>query len=150
MANTFTNIQFHLVFSTKNREPAITRELQPRLYDYIGGIVRAEKGSLYEIGGTRDHVHMLLRWRTDEALATLMRKVKGNSSRWVHQEFPTLRGFRWQTGYGAFSVSQSQSGKVKDYISRQPEHHRKKGFKEEFVELLRAHGIDYDERYLWD
>jgi len=149
MAGTFTSIQFHLVFSTHNWEPYITPDLKPRLYEYIGGIIRSKGGVLYEIGGTADHVHLLIRCRADEALADLLRDLKSHSSLWIHQTFPDLRNFAWQSGYGAFTVSQSQSDKVKGYIRKQVEHHRKKTFKEEFTEFLKAHQIEYDERYIW-
>jgi len=150
MAQTYSNILLHIVFSTKNRDPVIDQELRPRLYEYIGGIVRGEKGMLHEIGGTDDHVHMLLRWRTDEAVATLLRNLKSHSSGWIHKTMPKQSGFWWQAGYGVFSVSQSQLRKVKAYIQGQEEHHRHRAFKEEFVALLKAHSIDYDERYIWD
>ena len=103
MAGTFSNILFHIVFSIKERRPFITTELQPRLYEYLGGIVRNEGGTLYEIGGTADHVHLLLRWKTDGAVSDLMRGLKRNSSAWVHDAFPRLRDFYWRNrsrGYG--------------------------------------------------
>ena len=149
MAGTFTHIQFHLVFSTKNREPYITAALKSRLYDYMGGIIRSEGGVLYEIGGTADHVHLLIRWRPDETLADLLRRLKSHSSLWVHKTFPDLRNFAWQSGYGAFSVSESLTDKVKGYIRDQTKHHRNKTFKEEFIEFLKAHEMEYDEKYIW-
>lgn len=88
MAQTYSNILFHIVFSTKNRRPMITADLQPRLYDYIGGIVRGDNGMLHEIGGTEDHVHLLVRWRTDESVATLLRNVKSHSSGRIHKTIP--------------------------------------------------------------
>ena len=150
MPGTYSQILFHFAFSTKKRTPTITSDLQPRLYEYIGGIVRGERGVLYEIGGMPDHVHLLIRWRTDQTVATLMRNLKSHSSRWVHQTFPEKNGFQWQEGYGVFSVSQSQSEKVADDIRRQAEHHRKRTFQDEFLELLKTHGIAFDERYVWD
>ena len=128
----------------------IKPDLQARLYDYMGGIVKGEDGVLYEIGGMEDHVHLFIRWRTDETVATLMRKVKSHSSRWVHQTFPDRKNFQWQEGYGAFSVSPSQSENVKHYVRKQAQHHQKRTFQEEFLELLKAHGIEFDGRYLWD
>src|SRR5262249_6460089 len=111
---------------------------------------RAEKGAAHQIGGVPDHVHLLVRWRTDESIATLMRMVKSRSSAWVHDTFPTHQSFQWQEGYGAFTVSQSQSDVVDQYIRNQRAHHREKTFQAEFIALLDAHGIEYDERYLWD
>ena len=150
MPGTYTKLLYHIVFSTKRRTRLITSELQPRLHEYLGGIVRGQKGVAHQIGGTLDHVHLLIRWRTDESLATLMRNLKSHSSRWVHQTSQELRSFQWQEGYGAFTVSESQSEAVNKYILNQEAHYHRKTFEEEFVELLRAHGIDYEERYLWD
>ncbi len=147
---TYTKLLYHVVFSTKGRARLITSELQPRLHEYLGGIVRSEKGVAHQIGGTCNHVHLLLRWRTDESLATLMRDLKGHSSRWVHQTFEPSSSFQWQEGYGAFTVSPSQSEIVNRYIVNQEAHHRQKTFEEEFVAMLEAHGVDYDERNLWD
>jgi len=150
MAGTYTKLLYHFVFSTKQRANLITPELQPRLHEYMGGIVRDMKGTAYRIGGMPDHVHMLVRWRTDETLATLMREVKAGSSGWVHDTFPSMKDFAWQEGYGAFTVSQSQIDVVDAYIRNQVRHHQKLTFQEEFLELLRRHEIDYDERYIWD
>lgn len=98
MPGTFSQVFLHFVYSTKHRRPWITPDVQPRLYEYIGGIVRAENGSQYAIGGVEDHVHQLIRWRTDESISNLMRTVKARSSLWVHQTFPTLSEFAWQDG----------------------------------------------------
>lgn len=129
---------------------SITPELQERLYDYIGGIVRAEKGTLYAIGGMPDHIHLLLRWRTDACVADLMRTVKARSSRWMHKNFAEAAGFAWQEGYGVFSVSKSAETDVKNYIEKQAEHHKQRDFKAELLGLLRAHGVEFDERYVFD
>jgi len=140
----------HVVFSTKRRANLIATDLQSRLYEYLGGIIRDERGVAHEIGGVADHVHLLIQWRTDEALSTLMRRLKANSSRWIHTEFPTLGTFAWQEGYAAFTISPSQFKTVQTYIRNQVTHHRQRGFGEELKALLDAHGIEYDERYLLD
>ena len=150
MPGTFSNLLLHIVFSTKHREPLITPDIQPRLHQFIGGIVRDEGGKLLEIGGVADHLHLLVSWRTDEAISSLVRNVKARSSAWVHQTFADHRAFAWQEGYGVFSVSHSQAPKVAEYIRGQPEHHRAKTFQEEFLELLKRHKIEYDERYVLD
>jgi len=150
MPGTYSQILLHVVFSTKGRAAFIKPGIQTRLYDYIGGIVRAEKGTLYAIGGMPDHVHLLLRWRTDAGIANLMRAVKARSSLWVHQTFPSFSGFAWQEGYAVFSVSKSVEPDVKAYIENQVEHHKKGDFKEELLKLLRAHGVEFDERYVFD
>jgi len=148
MPGTYTRLLYHILFSTKRRANLIAADLQPRLYDYLGGIIRNERGVAHEIGGVADHVHLLIQWRTDEALSTLMRRLKANSSRWVHAEFPTMTAFAWQEGYTAFTVSPSQFETVRMYIHNQATHHRRHGFNEELIALLDAHGIEYDERYL--
>ncbi|MCC6661411.1 MAG: IS200/IS605 family transposase [Phycisphaerales bacterium] len=150
MPGTYSQILLHIVFSTKHREPWITAEVAERLYPYIGGIVRAEKGVLYDIGGVEDHVHMYLRWRPDAAVSDLMRTVKARSSKWVHDTFPELGAFAWQEGYSVFSVSKSQEGAVKAYIAGQHEHHKKEDFKSELLRMLRLHEIEFDERYVFD
>ena len=150
MPGTYSKLLYHFVFSTKGRRPSITFDAAPRLHEYMGGIVRSINGSALRIGGMPDHVHLLIRWRTDETVAALMRTVKARSSAWVHDTFPALRGFAWQDGYGVFTVSQSQVAGVEQYIANQSEHHRTRSFQEELVEFLRAHEIEYDERYIWD
>ncbi len=150
MPATFSKILLHLIFSTHNRVLAIKPDLRDRLYAFIGGIVRDERGTLLCAGGTPDHVHLLVRWRTDAPIADLLRNVKSRSSKWMHETFPEQRDFAWQTGYGAFSVSHSQCDAVRQYIAEQAEHHRSRSFQDELVEFLRAHEIEYDERYVWD
>jgi len=139
-----------VVFSTKQRAAMIKPELQPRLYDYIGGIVRAERGAVHAIGGVPDHLHLLLRWRTDGTVADLVRTIKSRASLWVHQSFPGAAAFGWQEGYAVFSVSKSAEADLKRYIENQAEHHQRRGFKEELLTLLRRHGIEFDERYVFD
>ena len=141
MPGTFSQLLYHVVFSTKQREPLITLEVAERLYPFIGGIVKDERGSLLDINGIEDHVHLLIRWRPDQSVSGLMRHVKARSSGWVHTTFPRLREFRWQEGYGAFTVSKSGEAAVKAYIERQHEHHRVFDFKTEYLKLLEMHGV---------
>jgi REP element-mobilizing transposase RayT len=150
MPQTFTSLHYHIVFSTKHREPTITPELQPRLYDYVGGLFRAEGGQLLSAGGMPDHVHLLVRLNQQHALADVMRVVKAGSSGWVHDTFSDRRGFAWQAGYGAFTVGLTTMGRVKQYIANQAKHHRTMSFQDEFRSFLNKHAIEYDERYLWD
>jgi REP element-mobilizing transposase RayT len=147
---TYSQLLLHVVFSTKGREPWLTTEVTERLYPYIGGIVLAEKGVLYDIGGIEDHVHMYLRWRTDGSVADLMRTIKARSSKWVHDTFPALREFAWQEGYSVFSVSKSQEAAAKKYIAGQVQHHQKEDFKAELLRILRAHGMEFDERFVFN
>jgi REP element-mobilizing transposase RayT len=150
MAGTFTNLLYHVVFSTKHREPLITSPIRRDLYAYMGGIVRGEGGSLLEIGGMPDHVHLVVRFRAEPSVATMVKTVKAKSSGWLNQHPKRPGRFYWQTGYGAFTVSVSQLAVVMKYVQTQETHHRRKSFREEFCALLDRHGIEYDERYLWD
>lgn len=150
MPGTFSQLLLHVVFSTKRRSRWITDDVVERLYPYIGGIIRAEKGVLYEIGGIQDHVHLYFRWRPDGAISDLMRTVKARSSKWIHDTFPKLGAFAWQEGYSVFSVSKSQEEAVKKYIVGQVEHHKKEDFTSELLRILRAHGVEFDERYVFD
>jgi len=150
MPGTYSQILLHIVFSTRGRAAFIKPAIQSRLYDYIGGLVRTEKGTLYAIGGMGDHVHLLVRWRTDATIAQLMRTVKARSSLWVHQTFPAFAPFAWQAGYAVFSVSKSAESDVKAYIENQVQHHQKRDFAAELVGLLRAHGVEFNDRYVLD
>jgi REP element-mobilizing transposase RayT len=150
MPGTYSQILLHIVFSTRQREPWIKPEICERLYPFIGGIIRSEQGVLYAMGGVEDHLHLLLRWRPDDSVSNLMRNVKSRSSRWIHETFPELTAFTWQDGYSVFSVSKSQESSVKRYIARQAEHHRKEDFKSELLRLLRAHGVEFDEKWVFD
>jgi REP element-mobilizing transposase RayT len=150
MPGTYSRILLHIVFSTKHREQWVKPEIAERLYPYMGGIVRAEKGVLYDIGGAEDHVHVYLCWGPDESVSNLMRTVKARSSKWVHDTFPALGSFAWQEGYSVFSVSKSQEEAVRKYIEGQAAHHKKEDFRSELLRMLRAHGVEFDERYVFD
>ena len=150
MAGTYSQILYHIVFSTKHREAWITPEVAERLYPYLGGIIRAERGVLYDIGGVEDHVHLYLRWRPDMCVSDLMRIMKSRSSVWVHQTLPGLRNFAWQEGFSVFSVSKSQEDSVKRYIAGQKEHHTKEDFKTELLRLLRVHEVEFNVEHVFD
>ena len=148
MPSTHLSLHYHLVFSTKNREPWFPPGLRPRLHEYLGGIVRAEGGVAHAVGGTGDHVHVFAGLRATHCLADVMQRVKGVSSKWVHDEL-RIAGFAWQEGYGGFTVSASSLERVRSYVLRQEEHHRVKTYQEEYVEMLRRGLVEYDEKYLW-
>ncbi|MEK6798929.1 MAG: IS200/IS605 family transposase [Planctomycetota bacterium] len=150
MPGTYSKLLYHIVFSTKQRGAWLKPDIAPRIHEYLGGIVRGEGGAAHLINGMPDHVHLLISWRTDESIATLMRNLKAHSSRWVHQTFPDMVGFRWQEGYSVFTVSESQFDPVQRYIQNQEDHHRGRPFEEEMRSLLRAHRIEFDERYVFD
>ena len=143
MAHTYANNFIHCVFSTKERCPLIFASRATELYAYLGGIARGEGFTLIAAGGTANHIHLLFLLPASYPLAQAVQKLKGSSSRWMG------RGFSWQEGYGAFSVSPSQVPVVKKYIQNQEEHHRKRDFEQEFVTLLRNSGSAYDERYVF-
>jgi putative transposase len=150
MPGTYSQLLLHIVTSTKGRTPWISTVITERLYPYIGGIVRSEKGVLYEIGGVEDHVHMYLRWRPDGRVSDLMRTVKAGSSKWLHETYPELAAFAWQEGYSAFSVSESQEQALKVYIKGQAQHHSTEDFKSELLRMLRTHSVEFDGRYVFD
>ncbi len=148
MAHSGGNIVLHLIFSTKRRERLIRNEIREDLFAYLGGIVRAMRGTAVIINGTVDHVHILVRIRPAHSTAEIVRVVKANSSRWVHERWKMK--FAWQTGYGAFSVSESSVSAVSRYIAEQERHHKTKTFQEEYLAFLKKNHVAYDERYLWD
>jgi len=147
MPHTYTNLIYHIIFATKERSPFITSELKPRLYDYLGGTVRGLEGVLLEIGGTNDHIHLLIKLKPTVKFADFMRELKANSSAWANRT--TNRRFEWQNGYGAFTVGETQIENVSRYIKNQEKHHSKMNFEDEFKDLLSRSGIDFDERFLW-
>ena len=148
MPSTYCSLHYHTVFSTKDRYPLITPDWRNNLHAYLGGIVNNLNGVCLAIGGIEDHVHIFMGLRATHTLAGVMREVKGGSSEWVHDTVGKL-GFGWQPGYFGVTVSPSQIERVKDYILNQEEHHRRKTFEQEYLEMLKLAGIDYDERYVW-
>jgi REP element-mobilizing transposase RayT len=150
MANTYTALHYHFVFSTKNRHPWITPDIEERVWEFLGGIVRANKMKPLRTGGIDDHIHMLLGAPPTIAPSKIAQLVKGGSSAWIHTTFPALAEFRWQDGYGAFTVSKSAIPDVTTYVAHQRQHHRAMTFQDEYRALLARHGIEYDERYVWD
>jgi REP element-mobilizing transposase RayT len=149
MPQSFGSLHCHFVFSTKHRLAQISNELQPRLFEYIGGILRNHGCALISAGGVADHVHLLVSMSRTMAVAEVVRIVKTNSSAWMHDEIRT-REFQWQERYGAFGVSYSAIDSVKEYIASQAAHHRVRTFQDEFREFLRRHHLEWDERYVWD
>lgn len=149
MANTYINILIHTVFSTKNHESWLSSSLRERLYPYMCGIARENGLKVLCIGGTDNHIHILLSLDSTTSIAKAMQFIKGGSSKWVHETFPELRLFSWQEGYGAFSIGISNVDETKKYIENQEKHHSKEGFRDEYLKFLRKNNIDFDEKYLW-
>jgi REP element-mobilizing transposase RayT len=142
-------LTYHVVFSTDGRRALISERVRAKLHAYLGAAINDSFGRVRRVGGTVDHVHILLELHQSHAIADCLRVVKSNSSVWVHETFPRLRDFAWQEGYGAFSVSASAISRVATYVETQEEHHREMTFRDEFIALLDRHGIEYDEKYLW-
>jgi putative transposase len=147
--STHTHLLYHIVFSTKNREPCIEESMREELYAYFGGILNNLNAKALATGGWFDHVHILASLPADRALSDVVRDVKANSSAWLKKRFPALRNFAWQSGYGAFTVNESIREAVENYIRNQKEHHRVKSFQEEYLEFLKVNGVEYDERFIW-
>ena len=149
MAHTFTSLFTHLIFSTKQRAPILRTDIRPRLFDYMGGMIRNMDGTSVLINGTEDHVHILTVMPSTKALSDFMRDLKGDSSGWAKSTLG-VADFGWQTGYAAFSVSKSNVEAVRKYIEEQEEHHRRRPFQEEYLQFLKRHEIEFDERFVFD
>jgi len=149
MASTLTNLLYHVVFSTKERRELIDATLQPRLCEYIGGIIRSERGRALAIGGTKDHMHILAAFPPTATVSNMLQHIKGNSSKWIHDACHNAV-FAWQNGYAAFSVSESAVASVTRYIAQQAEHHKRRNFMDELRTILKKNNISFDERYIWD
>jgi len=139
-----------MVFGTKNRENTIPTHLRNALHAYLAGLCRARGAEAFRVGGTNDHVHIACTLPRTLTMAKLVEEIKKPSSIWMKQQKGGPRIFSWQSGYGIFSMGQSQLPTLLRYIDNQEEHHRTKSFKEELIELLEKYGVDYDEKYLWD
>jgi REP element-mobilizing transposase RayT len=148
MPSTHLSLHYHLVFGTKDHTPIIDPAWRADFHAYIGGVVRTLGGVPEAVGGVADHVHILAGLRATHCLADAMRELKAVTSRWVHVT-PGVRAFAWQEGYGAFTVSASQRDVVRQYIGNQEEHHRKRTFREEYLELLQRSGVEFDARYVF-
>jgi putative transposase len=148
MSHTFSNLLFHLVWSTKNREPYIKKEMKHRLHSYIRTVIEREGANLLFINGVEDHVHLLVAMPLTMLIPDLIEKIKPVSTKWVIKTFPEIAGFKWQKGYGAFSVGKSNLQAIINYIENQEDHHKKISFEEEFIGFLEAQGIPYDKKFL--
>ena len=149
MSQSLSKIYLHIVFHVKNTSPTIEEEHWERLHNYIGGLVNITGCQVLRVGGVENHVHVLMMFSRTETVAHVVEEIKRNSSRWIKTISPIYENFAWQGGYGAFSVSQWQVDRVIKYIENQKEHHRKRSFQEEYLEFLRQHNIEYDEKYVF-
>ncbi len=149
MGSTLSNLVYHVVFSTKNREPLIIPAVRDDLYRYIGGIIKKEKGVLLQIGGMPDHLHLVVKLNPVHSLSDIMKNIKAGSSKWINDQKMLMGRFGWQEGYGAFTISESQLPDVIRYVNEQEKHHQRLSFKDEFILFLKRHRIEYDDRYIW-
>jgi len=149
MANTYTSLYYHIVFGTKNRIKYLNSEIEERLWPYIVGAARAHKMTALEVGGIEDHIHALVVAPATLSPSLIAQYIKGATCKWIHEEYPDLRNFAWQDGYGAFTVSKSDLPEIMQYIQDQREHHRHQTFQEEYLAFLLKHGIEYNDRCWW-
>lgn len=149
MPNTYSQLYIQIVFAVKGRQAFIKESFRDELQKYISGIIKQEKQKLYTIYCMPDHTHIFVSIKPDIAISDLVRDIKANSSSFIKEKC-FIKNFSWQTGFGAFSYSKSQAARVVDYILRQPEHHKRKTFKNEYIELLEKFEIEYDEQYLFE
>jgi REP-associated tyrosine transposase len=150
MPQSLSKVIVHIIFSTKDREPWLGSDIRPRMHAYLATICRDLGAELVRVGGVADHVHIVTTLPRTVSQAQLIEEIKKASSKWIKTLDARYRGFFWQRGYGAFSVSPSQLDTVVQYVEAQQEHHRTRTFQEEYRELLRRHGVDFDERNVWD
>jgi putative transposase len=149
MSNTYTQIHIHFVFAVKYRLGLINVEWKEELNKYITEIIQSNKHKLLAINGMPDHIHILIGMRPSQSISDLMKDVKQSSSLWINENKLTSIKFEWQEGYGAFSYSKSQIDNVIKYINNQEEHHKKKTFIEEYLEMLTKFEVEYDEKYIF-
>jgi putative transposase len=150
MSQSLNKVIPHIIFSTKNREPWLNASVRPRMHAYLAEICRDFGADAFRVGGVADHVHIVATLPRNFSQAEMIEQIKKPSSKWIKDADANCRRFFWQRGYGAFSVSLSQLDSVRQYVDRQPDHHRTRTFQEEYRQMLRTHGIDFDERYVWD
>ena len=145
---TFTQIYYHIVFSTKNRQPALRAERRDELFKFICGVIKNKQCHLYRINGVQDHLHILSSLHPTVSLANLVKDIKLGSSAWIKEggAFPNFT--HWQDGYGAFTHSQAERDRIIEYIKSQEEHHQRISFHDELRKLLVEAGVEFDERYL--
>jgi putative transposase len=150
MPQSLAPVTVHIIFSTKDRRPFITKSIREELHAYLAGTGKAIGTPTLIVGGTEDHAHILLILSRTLTIADTMEELKKSSSKWLKSKGEGLRDFYWQNGYGMFPVSASNLAQVRDYITNQERHHRKMTFQEEYRLFLAKHGVEFDERYVWD
>lgn len=149
MADTYAQLYIHFVFAVQNRRSIIHPEWETKLFRYMTGIIQNKSHKMIAINGMPDHIHMFIGFQPVDHMSELIKVVKGETSKWINENGLVRGKFRWQEGYGAFSYSRSHIDRVYRYIRNQKEHHSKKSFQEEYVELLKAYGVEYDEKFIF-
>ena len=150
MSQSLSSVLLHIIFSTENREPFVTAQIETELHPYMASLFRELNSPALALDGTADHIHALCALRRTITIANLIEEVKTSSSRWIKTKGREFRSFQWQRGYGAFSIGESQVEIVKSYIRNQKQHHRRTTFEEEYRQFLKRYRVEYDERYVWD
>ncbi len=150
MANTYTQLYYHVIFAVKGRANLISPLWKNDIYKYINGIISHKKQKLIIINGMPDHTHLLLGMQPDLCLSDLIRDVKAGSSRLINEKKLVVGNFEWQKGFGAFSLGYSQLDKIVEYIKKQEEHHKNKSFKEEYIAFLKLYNIDFRSEYIFE
>ena len=150
MPQSLSQLYVHLIFSTKHREPLLMPPVREQMHAYLATVLKNQGSPALKVGGTADHVHALFRLSKNISLAQTVEEIKTSSSKWVKTQGKPLANFHWQSGYGGFSVGPAEVEEVTEYIAQQDAHHRTVSFQEEYHRLLKAHGIEFDERYVWD
>ena len=150
MPQSVSCILLHLIFSTKDRHPLITADIEPQLHAYMATILRETSSVPVAVNGTPDHIHAFFSLSRTTQVCDVVEKVKKRSSKWIKTKGPDFRGFQWQAGYGVFSIGGSNAEALREYVAKQKEHHRDKSFEDEYRALLNKYRVDYDERYVWD
>lgn len=150
VANTYSQLNIHCVFTVKGRENVLSHGFRDRLFQFMGGCIRHKGCYPLAVGGWKDHVHIFFELSPDVKISDVLREVKSASSKWINENKLVIGHFAWQEGYGAFSHSRSQRDQVIKYIHSQEEHHRNRTFKEEYLDMLNKADVAFDERYVFE
>ena len=150
MANTYTQLYIHIVFSVKGRQNLIQKKWEDELHRYICGIVNGKEQKVYAIGGVADHIHILISIKPTIVISDLVRDIKANSSKWINEKRLVYGKFQWQEGFGAFSYAHTQLDTIIAYINNQEKHHQQKTFKDEYLDMLQKFNVEYDEKFLFE
>ena len=150
MPQSLSKVYVHIVFSTKHRKDFIDDAIAERLFEYLGGSCKGQGCNPVQVGGHRNHVHILCTLSRTITQAKLLEEIKTGSSKWMKKQGEAYKDFYWQDGYGFFSLNQTETDVVINYIKNQKQHHEKRDFQDEFRAFLKKYQVEYDEKYVWD